>query len=183
MPGYHCAPEVVGHPSLRIYKLRLPASLVLLLDQIIDGCERHARCSPSGWRTDLYSLTRQDIALMDAPGTMEKAMPILDYLTRCICEVYHANSVEVDRNQPHVLKYSQSHRGVELHHDRCDVTANLMMSREHAYTGGGTFFPDLNRAVRLKYGEFILHPGSLVHGGTEITQGRRYLMVLFAHLK
>ena len=183
VPGYHCAPEVIGHPSLRIYKLRLPFSLVLLLDQIIDGCESHASCSPSGWRTDLYSLTRQDIALMDAPGMMEIAMPILNYLTRCICEVYRANSVKVDRNQPHVLKYSHRHRGVELHHDRCDVTANLMMSREHTYTGGGTFFPDLNTVVRLKYGEFILHPGSLVHGGSEITQGIRYLMVLFAHLK
>ena len=183
LPGYHCAPEVIGHPSLRIYKLQLPASLMKLLDQIVGGCELHAQGRPSGWRTDLYSLTRQDLALMDVPGMMEKATPILHYLSRCICEVYHANRVKVDRNQPHILKYNQDHRGVELHHDRCDVTANLMMSRSHTYAGGGTYFPDLNKVVRLKYGEFLLHPGSLVHGGTEISKGTRYLMVLFAHLK
>lgn len=48
---------------------------------------------------------------------------------------------------------------------------------------GRTMFPDINKIVRLKFGEFLLHPGSLVHAGVDITHGNRYLYVLFAHLK
>ena len=108
-----------------------------LLDQIVEGCEAFAQKRCTGWRTDLYSLTQQDIALMDVPGSMRTAMPIMQYLSRCICEVFNASAVRVDRNQPHVLKYDHDHTGVELHHDRCDVTANLMLSRSHTYVGGG----------------------------------------------
>jgi hypothetical protein len=137
LSGYRCAPEVIGSPSLRIYRLRLPSDQLERLDRIIEGCEAHAKKRATGWHTDLYSLTRQDLALADIPGMMDIAMPILHYLSRCICEVYHAESVKVDRNQPHVLKYNDDHTGVQLHHDRCDVTANLMMSRSHTYAGGG----------------------------------------------
>jgi hypothetical protein len=134
---YRCAPEVIGSPSLRIFRLRLPPDQLERLERIIDGCEAHAKKRATGWRTDLYSLTRQDLALTEIPGMMDIAMPILHYLSRCICEVYNAQAVRVDRNQPHVLKYNNDHTGVQLHHDRCDVTANLMMSRSHTYVGGG----------------------------------------------
>lgn len=44
-----------------------------------------------------------------------------------------------------------------------------------------TFFPDANITVRLDFGEFILHPGKLVHGGVDITRGNRFLMIFFCH--
>lgn len=38
-------------------------------------------------------------------------------------------------------KFRSNHVGalliVELHHDRCDVTANLALSESHEYEGGG----------------------------------------------
>lgn len=137
LPGFHCSPQVIGHPALRIYKLKLPTEYQRLLDHIVAGCEAYAKKRSTGWRTDLYSLTQQDIALMDTPNVMKIALPIMKYLTNCICQVFNASSVRVDRNQPHVLKYNKDHTGVELHHDRCDVTANLMLSRSHTYVGGG----------------------------------------------
>ena len=55
--------------------------------------------------------------------------------------MYDVYTVRFDRNQPHVLKYSaedkSKHTGVELHHDKCDVTANIVLSRSNAYAGGG----------------------------------------------
>jgi hypothetical protein len=55
--------------------------------------------------------------------------------------MYEVETVRFDRNQPHVLKYSaddkSNHTGVELHHDKCDVTANIMLSKSDAYSGGG----------------------------------------------
>lgn len=40
-----------------------------------------------------------------------------------------------------IQKYSaedgSKHTGVELHHDKCDLTANIMLSRSSSYVGGG----------------------------------------------
>lgn len=72
---------------------------------------------------------------------------------------------------------------VELHHDRCDITANLALSRSDTYVGGGTTIAAIGQVVRLELGEVLLHPGSMVHGGNPITAGTRYLMVTFADLK
>ena len=135
--NYECAPEVIGHPSLRTFQLQLPPKYLYLLDYIVAGCEKFAKSHKNGWRTNLYSLTKQDLALADIPGMLECSKPITEHISRCICELYHAESLRVDHNQPHVLKYSKEHTGVELHHDRCDVTANLMLSRSHTYVGGG----------------------------------------------
>jgi hypothetical protein len=131
--------EVIGHPSLRIFKLRLPEQYLSgVLDRIVAGCEAFAATRPNGWQTNLYSLTKQDLALVDV-GTkfMDLARPITQYMCKAICDLYHADQVQVDRNQPHVLKFSEGHTGVGLHHDRCDVTANLMLSRSHTYVAGG----------------------------------------------
>lgn len=40
---------VVGHPSLKIYRCRLPQHLLYLLDQIVDSCTAYANASPAGW--------------------------------------------------------------------------------------------------------------------------------------
>lgn len=55
--------------------------------------------------------------------------------------LYQVETIRIDRNQPHVLKYSAEdnakHTGVELHHDKCDLTASIMLSRSSSYDGGG----------------------------------------------
>eukprot|EP00978_Attheya_sp_CCMP212_P001479 scaffold3126_cov46-Attheya_sp.AAC.4 len=112
------------------------------------------------------------------------AKPIKSYITNIMTRVCR-NPVKIDEKQPHVLKYSvdNGHIGVELHHDQCDFTANLMMSRSSSYAGGGTYFPDAKQVVRLEYGEFLVHPGRLLHSGVELSQGVRYLMIIFADIK
>ena len=87
----------------------------------------------------MYSLTKQDIAIRDIHGLYEVARPIVSYVKRIIKSVYGAQAVRIDRNQPHVLKYSakDGHLGVELHHDKCDLTANIMLSKSCSYSGGG----------------------------------------------
>ena len=44
-PGH----SIIGHPSLKIYKFRLPNHLLSLLDQIVDSCAHHASNLPTGW--------------------------------------------------------------------------------------------------------------------------------------
>jgi hypothetical protein len=131
--------DVVGDPSLKILRLRLPPHLLDLIDKIVLGCEAHAASLPSGWLTGLYSLTKQDIALAESPALYQMAKPIVDYLKHAIAVLYGAKSIRMDRNQPHVLKYSieDGHIGVQLHHDKCDISANLCLSRSSSYVGGG----------------------------------------------
>ncbi len=103
-------------------------------------------------------------------------------MKKIACQIYNVPELTYDHSQPHVLKYTEQHTGVELHHDKSDITMNLMMSRSNTYEGGGTFFPAADENVRLEFGEFILHPGQIVHGGTDISSGSRILMVLFTHI-
>ena len=60
-------------------------------------------------------------------------------LPNTLDRMYMVDTVKIDRNQPHVLKYAaeDKHTGVELHHDKCDLTANIMLSRSSSYSGGG----------------------------------------------
>ena len=150
---------------------------------VVAGCEDHAGRLSGGWNTDLSSLTKQDIALREAPEVYDLSKPIVSYVKKAASIVYGVKGLKCDRNQPHVLKYAGEHQGVELHHDKCDITVNLMMSRSNTYNGGGTYFPDACLNVRLEFGEFLLHPGSCVHGGSKITNGTRFLMVIFANEK
>jgi hypothetical protein len=61
------------------------------------------------------------------------------FIKRCMLVLLRVKAVKMDKNQPHVLKYSveNGNTGVELHHDKCDVTANLCLSRSSSYVGGG----------------------------------------------
>jgi hypothetical protein len=98
--------ERIGDPALRIFKLQLPRSLVGRLDGIIAHSERYAEGLPEGWKTELYSLTRQDLALRDIPGMTPRIRPIFEYVTKAIQVLYGCHKVVVDKNQPHILKYS-----------------------------------------------------------------------------
>mmetsp|Transcript_25819 Transcript_25819/g.51414 ORF Transcript_25819/g.51414 Transcript_25819/m.51414 type:complete len:236 (+) Transcript_25819:515-1222(+) len=178
--------STIGHPSLRIQRRLLPAHLIHCLPTIRSRCEAHALTLPSQWVTNLYSLTRCDVPLREVDGGRLFdfwGWRIADYL-RGLVEGMCKKKMKMDRHQPHVLKYSTDgpagfHRGVRLHHDKCDFTVNLMMSRKEEYEGGGTYFSDVDETVHLNFGEFIIHPGHLLHSGVDIKKGTRYIMVLF----
>lgn len=155
------------------------------LDALVEAAEAHVDRLPNGWRTDLYSLTKCDIACKDISGISSQIKQLSKCVSRAIQILYGYRKIVLDHNQPHILKYSAEdrHTGVELHCDRCDITANLSLSRSNTYTGGGTFIAAMNKVVRLEQGEFLLHPGGLVHSGNPIITGTRYLLVTFANFE
>lgn len=69
---------------------------------------------------------------------------------------------------------------VQLHCDRCDITANLSLSCKNSYSGGGTYIAAMDKLVKLEQGEMLVHPGHLLHAGNCITAGTRLLLVAFA---
>jgi hypothetical protein len=77
--------ERIGHPSLKIIRFRLPEHLISLLDTIIDGCEEYAASLPCGWMTEIFSLTKQDIALREIPHLYQMAkVRIMHSLHVCV---------------------------------------------------------------------------------------------------
>jgi hypothetical protein len=151
----------VGPRSLGIFLGRLPAHLTASLSDLIDLAEQRAATLPDKWKTDLYSLTKQDLPVREIPGSRQLVQPVSQIICEQIRRLYGGRTVRMDQNQPHLLKYScaEQHTGVQLHHDRCDVTANLTLSRDCDYTGGGTYYPATGSTLRCAQGEFVLHPG------------------------
>jgi hypothetical protein len=109
---------------LRVFRLQLPRELASRLDGIIAHSEHHAQALPGGWKTDLYSLTKQDMALRDIPGMTQRIHPVFDYISQAIQVLYGCRKVVVDKNQPHILKYSiqSGHTGGKSSQDFCVCT-------------------------------------------------------------
>jgi hypothetical protein len=59
------------------------------------------------------------------------ARPIVAYIARRMRELWGVERLLMDKNQPHVLKYDDGHTGVELHHDKCDITGKFVPQSEH----------------------------------------------------
>lgn len=73
----------------------------------------------------------------------------------------------------------RSHTGCRLHRDACDITWQMMLSRPCDYSGGGTYIQALHSTIKLKPGQVLVHPGSLLHKGVDITSGERNLLIGF----
>lgn len=49
------------------------------------------------------------------------------------------------------------------------------------YTGGGTFFPSLNRSLRPPKGHALSFRGDILHGGDPLLSGVRYIIACFCY--
>lgn len=175
--------ESVGDPDFLVFKVKLPDYLIHgPLDALIVAADQYASRLPSGWKTNLFSLTKCDIACHDIPGISELVDPIMAFITKTMTLLYGCPGLTMGQNQPHIVKYAGDigHTGVQLHCDRCDITANLSLSRKSSYSGGGTYFAAMDKLVKLEQGEILMHPGHLIHAGNSITAGTRFLLVAFA---
>jgi hypothetical protein len=185
--------ESLGPYPFGIFKVKLPEHLrsPQVFQDVISASEAYAaKLSDQGKSSKLYSLTQQDLAIADIPNAPVLVQNIQDYVLATVQNLYQpmsrfggAVSLTMDRYQPHILKYdfSSGNCSTPLHHDRCDVTVNMMLSVSSSYTGGGTYFIDLDQTIFLEQGEMLLHPGPAVHCGCEITSGTRYVLVFFIH--
>lgn len=177
--------ESVGDPCYRVFRVRLPDYLIDgPLDTLVEASERYVSRLPNGWRTNLYTLTKCDIPCEDIPGISTYVKQIVTFVSCTMKMLYGCQDITLDRNQPHILKYSAEtgHTGVGLHSDLCDITANLSLSKSNTYLGGGTYISAMHQNVRLEQGEILLHPGHLLHCGCPIVAGKRYLLVTFANI-
>ena len=72
---------------------------------------------------------------------------------------------------------------LNLHRDGSLLSFNVLLNRETAFEGGGTYFKDMDRVVQIKQGDSCVHPGNTLHCGHGIVKGTRYVLVGFLNAK
>lgn len=79
-----------------------------------------------------------------------------------------------------VVKYdAAAQRSLPVHTDQSILSGVVALNDGVCFKGGGTFFPDLNRAVLPPKGCLLTFPGSVEHGGHTLEAGLRYILALF----
>ncbi len=136
---------------------------------------------------------------VDSCPTIRDSLLQKDFVSavkKSILSTHEASLVAFD--DVFVVKYDASRsndnaqRGLQLHHDRGDVSFILALSALHDYSGGGTYFDifrygkdfvneDMiqNEAIHLNKGDLLVFDSALNHAGLPITRGTRYLLVGF----
>ena len=68
-----------------------------------------------------------------------------------------------------------------LHNDQSEYSLTVAMNPMDEYAGGGTYFCDTNESIKTEVGGVISFEGDLLHAGTMITKGTRYIIVCFIY--
>lgn len=144
----------------------------------------------AGWTNEIYTLTAQHMACRDVPGFLPSTDGIFRQLLKDLYTLYpgqlRQGSIRFETaGEPHLVKYNGKAKGTVLHTDNDDevafksITINALLSPDDDFDGGGTYITAIDRTVKLKQGEMLIHLGDLEHAGTEITSGVRRLLVAF----
>jgi predicted 2-oxoglutarate/Fe(II)-dependent dioxygenase YbiX len=69
-----------------------------------------------------------------------------------------------------------------IHTDESTHSFVVALNDCDEYSGGGTYFPQNDRVVRLKVGEVLSFRGDAIsHGGEAVTKNVRYILVAFLY--
>ena len=83
-----------------------------------------------------------------------------------------------------IVKYSVAENGqsyLKPHRDRSPFS--FVVSLNDEYSGGGTFFPQLNELWKPAMGGALIFHGQSLHGGEKVTSGTRYIATGFVEYK
>ena len=82
-----------------------------------------------------------------------------------------------------LVKYDAStgQKRLPLHNDQSEFSLTIAMNPLDEYEGGGTYFCETNETCKTEVGGVISFHGDLLHAGTVITKGKRYIIVCFIY--
>lgn len=149
-----------------------------ICEWIIHEANKHA--SIAGWHTDRHlNYPTTDIPL----ESIKSVFNMFSYYFHSINTIIK-NNYQINKNiniyDCFVVKYEHNKQNkLDLHIDECDITINILLSKDTDFDGGGTYFKYNNLTVKLKQGDILIHNGSLEHAACQITSGNRYVLVAF----
>ena len=120
------------------------------------------------WRT-LYTYTKMDLPVVEVKDMVKHTDNIMHHVKKIVGEIFGMKKEAMKLRprswkEPHLLLYQalkgrESHTGIEMHYDGCDITWQAVLTRLDEYEGGGTYFRCLRKTVKLQQGQVLVHPG------------------------
>ena len=161
---------------------------------IISDAENYAmsriQIGNNGWLTDRHP----DHATTDLPASaIYPDNRLNNYLTKHLLPIladrYHLKIAQFYIADLFIVKYtgSSSSNGnagqsfLKAHRDRSPFSFVVALNDE--FSGGGTFFPELQELWKPAVGGAVLFHGQQSHGGAELSSGTRYIVTGFVEYK
>lgn len=162
-------------------KLDRPGLHCQLLSQsecqhILDTCRLETE-----WTTDRHSA----FATTDIPIRNHSQLAFLENLIKGrlfdeLADYYGFKTTDLEFRDIFLVKYSANgQKGLRLHTDGCLFSLTLLISHEHDFEGGGTYYGSIDKVIHLKQGDAAYHAARVMHSGIDITKGERYILVGF----
>ena len=155
---------------------------------MIADAEAHASWHTAGRSAHYASRAGASVSILDLPDALalvnERLLPAL---LPALGDAFPTGMLNADirLQEARLVKYNATAGQTELgmHRDGPVVTATVALNAPQEYEGGGTLIEalgwDAAAAFRVERGCAVLHPGSVRHGGAELTAGIRYILVCF----
>ena len=164
---------------------------------MIADAEAHASWHTAGRSAHYASRAGASVSILDLPDALALVnSKLLPALLPALGDAFPTGMLNADirLQEARLVKYNATAGQTELgmHRDGPVVTATVALNAPQEYEGGGTLIealgtagqpangaPDAAAAFRVPRGCAVLHPGSVRHGGAELTSGVRYILVCF----
>eukprot|EP00931_Biecheleriopsis_adriatica_P094832 TRINITY_DN68453_c0_g1_i1.p1 TRINITY_DN68453_c0_g1~~TRINITY_DN68453_c0_g1_i1.p1 ORF type:complete len:379 (+),score=90.50 TRINITY_DN68453_c0_g1_i1:36-1139(+) len=175
--------ECSGSSQLQTFPLLSPETCAA----IIAAAEGHA-ARAGGWLTDRHgNYATTDLEVRAVPqllALLEPFLPAASAIALASLEegAALASGGELEFHDLFVVRYDQNgQRSLGMHEDGSRVTLQVALNDPNVdFTGGGTFFQQLQCKVQPGVGEALVFRGDVRHAGLEIFSGRRYVLVGFS---
>mmetsp|Transcript_57902 Transcript_57902/g.183667 ORF Transcript_57902/g.183667 Transcript_57902/m.183667 type:complete len:353 (-) Transcript_57902:73-1131(-) len=153
--------------------------------RVVELVEQRAR-EVGGWTTSRhYTVPTTDIPVHAHPEVLAWFRGLMRArLAPLLARQYPAVVGDPRRVRVHdafVVKYSAAagQRWLPTHRDESMLSLTIALNGIGEYEGGGTYFPELGRALRPEGGHVLSFPGSILHGGEPVVAGVRYIVAAF----
>ncbi|GMH69826.1 hypothetical protein TrLO_g4985 [Triparma laevis f. longispina] len=150
-----------------------------ICDRVIKETEEFTK----GWTTTRhYEVPTHDIPISSIPEVLTifntQIQPLLKNLIQ-----FNFSETEIIIHDAFIVKYEYSaegggNTGLPMHYDQSEYSFTVGLNE--GFEGGGTFIRILEKAVVPGVGDcLVFKGGKLEHGGQDITEGVRYVLVVF----
>jgi hypothetical protein len=173
---------------------------------VISTAEEYA-ARQEGWTTSRhYSVPTTDIPVQAAPqlgSWFNKLMTAT--ISPMLCSQFSkiGQLCKISVHDAFVVKYDANYssgdgkskqRFLPLHMDQSTHSFVLALNSydpepgtghngsAQGYVGGGTYFADLGRAIRVPAGHMLSFHGDVLHGGDPVLRGCRYILAVFLYI-
>jgi hypothetical protein len=160
-----------------------------ICDWIIYEAESFAKVN--GWMTQRHgSYPTTDIPITNISKIYSFFQNIKLYqMISFINNSYNINLIKgLEIDEGFIVKYdaddiNKKQTSLGMHTDDCHFTCSILLNSPLEFEGGGVKYAIDDLVYYSNKGDMILHSHNAIHGGLEITKGKRYVLVFFLIIK